>query len=114
MVKSIKILIYIFVFNSFLLAETSIYEETCVSCHKSLPVSLDKYFYRYLLKYSSEKNVKETLILYLQNPRKETTIMPTAFINRFGIKTKTKLKKKELISAINTYWEEYKIFGKLK
>lgn len=114
MVKFIKILLLMSFFHTFLFSQTSIYEENCVNCHKSLPVSLDKYFYRYLLKYSSRENVKKAVLIYLKNPSKEITIMPNAFIKRFGIKNKTKLNDKELIKAIDMYWEEYKIFGKLK
>ncbi len=33
--------------------EKNIYETNCVKCHDKLPVTIDKYFYRYLLKYSS-------------------------------------------------------------
>jgi len=91
-----------------------VYENNCLKCHNKLPVSIDKYFYRYLLKYSSEKNVKNAMMNYLKNPSKKTTIMPQAFIKRFGIKKPTNLTDKQLSEALNTYWEEYKVFGKLK
>lgn len=90
------------------------YENNCVKCHKNLPVSIDKYFYRYLLKYSGEKAVKKAMSDYLKNPTKEKTIMPEAFINRFGVKPKIKLSNEDLDDALDTYWEKYKIFGKLK
>lgn len=92
----------------------SVYEKNCLSCHEKIPVSIDKYFYRYLLKYSSQKDVKLAMKNYLNNPTKETTIMPEAFINRFGVKKRTKLNKKDLDIAIDEYWEIYKVFGKLK
>lgn len=92
----------------------NVYENNCVKCHKKLPVTIDKYFYRYLLKYSSEANVKEAMTSYLKLPNKDTTIMPKAFIKRFGIKKKTKLNDKELEKALDIYWEKYKVFGKLK
>lgn len=102
----------------FLLASTlsanNLYETNCMQCHNKLPVSIDKYFYRYLLKYSSEKDVKKAMSKYLKNPSKENTVMPEAFISRFGIKKKTSLNHRELKKAINSYWTKYKIFGKLK
>ncbi|GGD45295.1 hypothetical protein GCM10012288_19560 [Malaciobacter pacificus] len=91
-----------------------IYEINCVKCHKKLPVSIDKYFYRYLLKYSGEKAVKTSMFEYLKNPSKDKTIMPEAFINRFGVKKRSKLKDDKLKDAIDIYWEKYKVFGKLK
>jgi len=92
----------------------SVYENNCVACHKTLPVSIDKYFYRYLLKYSSENSVKEAMTNYLKTPSKDTTIMPEAFISRFGVKKSTTLSDKELQKALDEYWEIYKVFGKLK
>jgi hypothetical protein len=51
---------------------------------------------------------------FLKNPSKDTTIMPEAFIDRFGIKDKTQLSDKELKEALDIYWEKYKVFGKLQ
>jgi hypothetical protein len=101
---------------SFLLAkdEKNIYETNCVKCHNKIPVTIDKYFYRYLLKYSSEEAVKKEMFDFLKNPNIETTAMSESFIKRFGIKKKTKLTDEELNQAIDSYWEKYKVFGKLK
>ena len=92
----------------------SVYEENCLACHKAMPVKIDKFFYRYLLKYSSEDNLKSAITTYLKNPTRETTILQEGLINRFGIKKKTTLSDKELKIAVDEYWEIYKIFGKLK
>lgn len=92
----------------------SVYEDNCVSCHSPLPVKIDKFFYRYLLKYSSEENLKTALTAYLKNPTKEGTILQEGLLNRFGIKEKTTLDDKQLKNAVDEYWEVYKIFGKLK
>ncbi len=94
--------------------QASVYTKNCLSCHNKLPVSIDKFFYRYLLKYSSQKELKKQMLSYLENPNKKNTIMPEAFISRFGIKEKTYLSKEELKNALDTYWNEYKVFGKLK
>lgn len=107
-----KLILIITIFLGSIFAD--VYENNCVKCHDKLPVSIDKYFYRYLLKYSSEKSVKKAMIDYLKDPNDDDTIMPDAFIKRFGIKQKTKLKDKELIEAIDIYWEKYKVFGKLQ
>lgn len=111
-----KFLIFVF-FTNFLFAETSndvIYDLNCVGCHKKMPVTIDKYFYRYLLKYSSETKVKEAMFSYLKNPTKEQTIMAESFITRFGVKKKTNLTDAKLNEALDSYWEKYKIFGRLK
>ncbi len=92
----------------------SIYETNCMECHKSMPVKIDKFFYRYLLKYSSEENLKSALTEYLKHPTKEKTILQAGLLNRFGIKKPTTLNDKELKEAVDEYWEIYKVFGKLK
>ena len=91
-----------------------VYQESCVKCHLKIPVSIDKYFYRYLLKYSSEREVKSEIIAYLKNPSKESSVMAEAFISRFGVKEQTSLDAEELREAVDIYWERYKVFGKLK
>lgn len=92
----------------------SVYSENCVSCHEKMPVKIDKFFYRYLLKYSSEENLKSALIEYLKNPTKEKTILQEGLQNRFGVKEKTTLSDKNLKKAVDEYWDIYKVFGKLK
>ena len=111
-----KLILVIILLSSFLQAakKKTVYENNCVKCHKKLPVSIDKYFYRYLLKYSSENNVKKSMFSFLKKPEKSKTIMPEAFIKRFGIKKKSKLSDKKLNEALDIYWEKYKVFGKLK
>ena len=109
----VKIIILVYLISLSVL-HADIYQSNCVNCHKELPVSIDKYFYRYLLNYSSEKDVKREMIKYLKNPSKKQSVMAEAFINRFGVKKKTTLKDKELQIAIDSYWDIYKVFGKLK
>lgn len=108
----VRILLILILFFGFLKASS--YENNCVACHKDLPVTIDKYFYRYLLKYSSEKAVKKAMKEYIKTPSKDTTIMPEAFISRFGVKKATTLSDKELEKALDEYWDIYKVFGKLK
>jgi len=103
---------FIIVLNITLFA--GVYSENCVECHKSMPVKIDKFFYRYLLKYSSEDNLKTALISYLKNPTKEKTILQEGLQNRFGVKKKTTLNDKDLKKAVDEYWDIYKVFGKLR
>ncbi len=113
----VKVFLVLFLIISSLNAaknEDSIYETNCLKCHSKLPVAIDKYFYRYLLKYSSEKDVKKAMFDYMKNPTIEKTIMAESFITRFGIKKKTNLSDDKLMEALDIYWDEYKIFNKLK
>ncbi|MGM0518738.1 MAG: hypothetical protein ACQERD_03725 [Campylobacterota bacterium] len=107
------VLLFILITNIYA-NSNSIYTNNCVKCHSNIPVSIDKFFFRYLLKYSSEKNLKNAMFEYLKKPNKESTVMPEAFIKRFGLKKQTSLDDKALKEALDTYWNKYKVFGKLK
>jgi len=103
-----------------LLAEVSskvnntIFDRACVPCHQHLPTSLQQIFKRYLLNYSGEENVKVTMMYYLKHPSKELSVMSDLFLDTYGIKKATTLSDKALTQSIQTYWERYKVFGRLK
>lgn len=109
----VKNIIFVFLLLSILKSE-DVYQKNCVSCHNDLPVSIDKFFFRYLLKYSSERNVKEKMFDYLKNPSKEKTVMVESFIDRFGVKQPSNLNDEELKKALDIYWDKYKVIGRLK
>src|SRR5574344_1096211 len=92
----------------------NIYERNCVTCHNRIPVTIDKYFYRYLLEYSSEEDVKESMFNFIKNPTKDKSLMSESLIKRFGLKKKTILKDEEIKEEIDIYWEEYNLCDKLK
>lgn len=92
----------------------NVYERNCIPCHANMPTSLQQMFMSYLAAYSGEKNVKTVLKYYLVHPTKSLSLMSDLFINTYGIKKPTKLNTKELDEAINSYWEKFKVFDKLK
>jgi hypothetical protein len=91
-----------------------IFNENCMVCHKQLSFNLERIFFDYLLKYSSEEAVKIALIDYLKDPNPDTSVMSKDYIRRFGVKKPTNLNDVELKMAIDYYWDRYKVFGKLK
>jgi hypothetical protein len=111
-IMAVKIVLMLIIISIKINAD--LYEQNCMKCHQKLPVEIDKFFYRYLLKYSSQKDTKEAMIRYLQNPSKETTVMPESFINRFGVKKKTTLSEQKLKSVIDIYWDRYDVSKRLK
>ncbi len=91
-----------------------VYERNCIPCHKDLPTSLEQMFLAYLAAYSGEKNVKTIMKYYLNHPTNSLSVMSDLFKSSYGIKKPTKLNNKELDEAINSYWEKFKVFDKLK
>ena len=92
----------------------NLYEHHCVSCHEGMTITLDKFFFRYLLKYSSEEGATNALFAYLKEPKAENSILDASLINRIGVKKRTTLSDKELQEAVHIYWETYSVFGKLR
>jgi hypothetical protein len=92
----------------------NIYERNCIPCHQNMPTSLQQMFMSYLAAYSGERNVKTILKYYLKHPTKSLSLMSDLFIDTYGIKKTTKLNNDELDEAINIYWENFKVFDKLK
>jgi len=114
----VKIVFTVFILISTLYSDEEIqilnpYESNCVKCHDPLSISLEKIFFRYLVKYSSELSVKTAMIDFLKNPNKQTSALSDEQIRRFGIKSKSHLSDEELKNAIDIYWDRYKVFGKL-
>ena len=79
-----------------------------------MTITLDKFFFRYLLKYSSEEKVKRAMMDYFKDPKPENSILEPWLISRIGVKKRTTLTDKELQNALQEYWETYKVFGKIK
>jgi len=93
--------------------ERNVYENNCLSCHQFSTLKLDKIFFNYLIKYSSELTVKTALIDFLKNPNLQTSVMSEDELRRLGLKTKTNLDDEELKEAINIYWELYNVSDRL-
>ena len=93
---------------------SSVYSENCVGCHKKISLSLEKLFYEYLLKYSSEIETKYAIKEYLSDPKKEDSILLEEELEKYGVKKKSNLSPKDLKKAVDEYWDIYKVFGKLK
>lgn len=91
-----------------------VYERNCIPCHQNLPTSLEQMFLTYLATYSGETNVKTIMKYYLNHPSDSLSVMSDLFKSSYGIKKPTKLNNKELDEAINSYWEKFKVFDKLK
>lgn len=109
----VKILVIFSLLNFSLFAE-NVYDRKCVSCHSSLPISLQSMFMKYLLVYGGEKNFKAGLKHYLKYPSKHISVMSKLFIDNYYIKDKTILSDETLDEAIDIYWEKFKVFNKLK
>ncbi|MEA3418503.1 MAG: hypothetical protein U9Q90_03805 [Campylobacterota bacterium] len=90
------------------------FERHCVQCHETLPTTLQRMFMNYLQVYSGEKNTKAALVHFMRFPRKDTSVMSDLFLQNFEVKEPLRISDKELEEAIDIYWEQYRVIGKLK
>ncbi|WP_457594756.1 hypothetical protein [Hydrogenimonas sp.] len=77
-------------------------------------MTLEKFFFDYLLEYSSERQVKKALRRYLKHPKKKSSLAAEELVERYGLMPKTRLSDDDLRRAIDIYWEKYKVFGKIE
>ena len=108
-----KILLLIFLIFG-LQAESDVYKEVCVKCHKYQPATLEKMFMLYLKTYSVKLSFQFSLKEYLKNPTEKKSLIGSAFIRNFSVKDMSDLNDTQLDEALNTYWDLYNPKGNLK
>ena len=88
-------------------------QNNCLTCHIEQKIPSELIYRRYLLKYSTNKNIKETLFGYLKNPNKENSIMPKQFFLKFPEKASLDLNDIALKESIDAYLEYFDVKKKL-
>ncbi|MGD9624908.1 MAG: hypothetical protein AB7U51_09635 [Arcobacter sp.] len=84
------------------------FEENCLVCHKNNK-QFQTFMSKYILKYSSEKRVKQAMFEFLKEPNIDNSIMPRGFTMRWGLKEKTTLSDDELMEALDIYYERFNL-----
>ena len=89
------------------------FEEACLKCHIETNVPNVVIYKRYLLKYSSKAKMREAMVTYLKKPIAEKTIMPSRFIDIFGLKERMKLSDESLNKYVDELIDSYDVKKKL-
>lgn len=92
----------------------TVFDRNCVACHRKEGVSLRRSFMNALLIYSGEKNMKAGLKYFLRHPSIETSVMGEEYFHDHRLKKPTTLTDRELDEALDTYWQRYKVIGRLR
>lgn len=85
----------------------------CLACHKSQQIPSQLMYKRYLMKYSSKKDVAGAMMQYLKDPKKSTSIMPAPFFLKFPMKEDLNLTHVELKQGINEFIEQFDLQKRL-
>jgi hypothetical protein len=107
MVKSIIILVS---FSAISFGSSDL-EMRCLGCHKEQKIPSELVYRRYLLKYSDRKIIKDRILNYLKNPKKENSIMPKQFFLKFPMKRRLDLNSSHLVDE---YMKFFNIKNRLK
>jgi hypothetical protein len=84
-------------------------QRDCFACHQASQIPSALIHKRYLMKYSTNQAMQEAIVAYLQNPKKEYSIMPSIFFLKFPMKEKKDFK----IESVQEYLEYFDIKKKL-
>jgi hypothetical protein len=66
------------------------------------------------MQYSTHENIKDKLMSYLKNPKKETSIMPKQFFLKFPMKEALDLNETVLEESVEAYLDYFDIRKRLQ
>jgi len=88
-------------------------KQDCLSCHKAQQIPSNLIYRRYLMKYSTDARMKESMFRYLKNPNKASSIMPPQFFLKFPMKKPLLLNDDTLKQDIQRYLDRFDVRNKL-
>ena len=102
------------VLGSLSLHAADAFERACVPCHRQKQISLRQTFMNALLVYSGKENMKAGLKYFLRHPRRDSSVMGEAFLDKHGLIKPLQIDDKTLDEALEIYWKRYTVQGRLK
>jgi len=107
--------IFLITSSAILLCATpkSNFKHDCIGCHADLPITLYGIYKRYLMVFSSKKDIKSSLVEFLQKPSRDNSVMSDRFLRRYGLKYPTTLSPKRLRGDIDYFIEHFDIKKRL-
>ena len=89
-------------------------QQNCLKCHTGQKIPSELVYRRYLMKFSTKERIKESLLSYLKNPKKENSIMPQQFFLKFPQKEALDLNDTVLEESVRAYLDFFDIKYKIK
>jgi len=87
-------------------------KNSCLACHEKNQIPDELIYKRYLMKYSTDKNIKNAIISYLKNPDQKNSIMPSVFFSKFPMKKKIDINE-SIDSEVLEYLYEFDVKKRL-
>lgn len=107
-----KVVLVFTVFLSFLWANDL--DKYCLNCHIKNRLPTELIYKRYLMKYSTDKNMKKAIFYYLKNPDPKNSIMPQEFFLKFAPKRTIDINDTKAQTLIEQFLKKYDIKKRLK
>jgi len=95
-------------------APSTMLQTNCLACHTEQKIPSELIYRRYLMQYSTHENIKNKLMSYLKNPKKETSIMPKQFFLKFPMKEALDLNETALEESIEAYLDYFDVKKRLQ
>jgi len=84
-------------------------QKNCIECHIKQKIPSELIYRRYLMRYSTHKAIKKTLLEYLKAPSKENSIMPKQFFLKFPQKEALDMNETVLEKSIDAYLDYFDV-----
>ena len=88
-------------------------KNSCLNCHIQQQIPSELIYRRYLMRYSTDTKMRESMLKYLQNPKQELSIMPKQFFLKFPMKIGLDRNETILKVGVDEYLSYFDIKGKL-
>ena len=88
-------------------------QQNCLKCHGEQKIPSELIYRRYLMKFSTKERIKKSLLSYLNNPKKENSIMPQQFFLKFPQKEALDLNETVLEESISVYLDYFDVRDRL-
>ncbi len=89
------------------------YKRDCLSCHEKLQLDLHEIYMQYLLKFSVNEQIAQTMFYFLKAPTVNQAVIDKSIIKKFGLMPKPNLSDEELKADIKTLIRLNDLRGKL-
>ena len=85
----------------------------CLNCHSRQKIPSELVYRRYLMRYSTNKNMQKAILEYLKNPNPKNSIMPKQFFFKFPKKERSENNISTIKRGIEEYLNYFDIKNKL-
>lgn len=108
-----KIIMTLLLYTSLSHAQQT-FQNSCVACHETINLSLEKLYFRYVVRYSSANRIEEAMTNYLLDPKANLSVLTPNALTRWGVKKAYEGNQESLRALLKVYIAQYEVKGRLQ